>query len=108
MPFTALLEAVVHFGNFDSETEHESGATISPYGNVASVLAQWPTGYHNFLRKIGDRFLARGETAGGLRKQFRPFYQAMFVHSASAEDFTFLKEEFFEFRPASLGKGVGR
>jgi hypothetical protein len=104
MPFTALLEAVVHFGNFDSETEHESGATISPYGNVASVLAQWPTGYHNFLRKIGDRFLARGETAVGLRKQFRPFYQAMFVHSASAEDFTFLKEEFLNFGLHHWGK----
>jgi hypothetical protein len=104
MPFTALLEALVHFSSFDSETEHKSAAIMSSYGNVASVLAQWPTGYHNFLRKIGDRFLARGETAVSLRKQFRPFYQAMFVHTASAGHFTFLKEEFLNFGLHHWGK----
>ena len=49
-------------------------------GAVADGLLQ-------FLRKIGNWFLAQGETAVGLRKQFRPFYKAMFVHSASAVHF---------------------
>lgn len=106
LPLTVLLEALMHFGSSDSLTERASAVLTSPYRNVSSVIAEWPTGYHKFLRKIGDGFLAQGEKATGLRKQFEPFYKAMFVNSPHAAHFTTFQQEFLNFGLHHWGKAT--
>ena len=63
----------------------------------ANVLEQWPFGYHRFLTKIGNQFLARNPASAGLTKQFAPFYNEIFKNTAVSKHAAFLKQEFINF-----------
>jgi hypothetical protein len=64
---------------------------------AANILEQWPLGYHRFLTKIGNQYLARNPASAGLTKQFAPFYNEIFKNTAVSKHAAFLKQEFINF-----------
>jgi hypothetical protein len=69
-------------------------------------LEQWPAGYHRFLMRLGDKLLAENAPAVGLRKQFEPFYQAMFRNRSFSKNASFLRDEFITFGLVTWGSAV--
>lgn len=70
----------------------------------AKILSDWPRGYHQFLEGLGAHFLAQRPGAVGLRKQFEPFYEALFKQRSFAKDAQFLREEFVRFGLVQWGQ----
>ncbi len=73
---------------------------------AAECLARFPTGFHQMLRSLGRRYKAASSGAVGLRKQFEPFYAAMFKQSAFRKDAAFLRNAFVAFGQAEWGQAA--
>ena len=74
---------------------------------AAQILSDWPHGYHDFLRTLGEHNLASGQRTVGMRKQFADFYQTLFKNRpAMREHVEFLREEFIAFGLQHWGKGI--
>ena len=133
MPFGALLHLIAVLGviaasendrsadPLNSPAEQPSSVTASmqpplasapgcPTAQVAAaaqILSNWPHGYHDFLRVFGERTLASGQRAVGMRKQFAGFYKTLFENRpAMREHVAFLREEFIAFGLQHWGKGI--
>jgi hypothetical protein len=70
------------------------------------VLANWPSGYHHFLRRLGEKAKESGICTVGLRKQFETFYQSMFKPRSYREEMKFLRDEFVQFGLREWSGGV--
>jgi TniQ len=64
---------------------------------AANILQEWPLGFHRFLTKIGNQYLAQNPGSAGLTKQFAPFYNEIFKNTAVSKHAAFLKQEFINF-----------
>ena len=74
---------------------------------AAQILSDWPHGYHDFLRALGERNLSSGKTTVGMRKQFANFYETLFENRPGArEHVEFLHDEFIAFGLQHWGKGI--
>ena len=74
---------------------------------AAQILSDWPHGYHDFLRALGERNLSSGKTTVGIRKQFANFYETLFENRPGArEHVEFLHDEFIAFGLQHWGKGI--
>ena len=99
IPLRSLLKLLPSLGQQglrlgDSSQNEVVEAAISA---AADILSDWPRGYHQFLTDLGAHFLAEKPGAVGLRKQFEPFYEALFKQRSFANDAQFLREEFVRF-----------
>lgn len=99
IPLRSLLKLLPSLGQQglklgDSSQNEAVEAAISA---AADILSDWPRGYHQFLTALGAYFLAEKPGAVGLRKQFEPFYEALFKQRSFAKDAQFLREEFVRF-----------
>ncbi len=133
MPFSALLHLITVLGAIAADGDdgsanpplssaaQELAATVAVPATVTSVqgcptsqvvavariLSDWPHGYHAFLRALGERNLAAGKKAVGMRKQFAGFYDTLFKNRpATREHVAFLRDEFIAFGLQHWGKGV--
>jgi hypothetical protein len=98
LPLRWLLELLHLLGPRNlEEGEGIDRGMLPVIAAAANILEQWPLGYHRFLTKIGNQFLARNPASAGLTKQFAPFYNEIFKNTAVSEHATFLKQEFINF-----------
>ena len=104
---SALLWLLDKLGQLNIESKGLPAAGIGK-GVEAAVepLANWPTGYHEFLTRLGHRNLADTPAAGGLRKQFEGFYNVLFKNSLHAAASGFLRDEFVAFGLNTWGNGI--
>ena len=78
-----------------------------PAEAAVEPLANWPTGYHQFLTRLGHRSLAENPAAGGLSKQFKGLYSALSnKNSPLAATSGFMREEFVAFGLNMWGNGI--
>lgn len=107
IPLNSLLMILETLGaqNLRSFGKHvpKEGSLVA---EAVSTLEHWPIGYHRFLARLGDRFLTENASAIGLRKQFEPFYLAMFMNRSFSRDAAFLRNEFVKFGLSAWGSAV--
>lgn len=99
IPFREFLMILGVLGEVQLKSR-EDGAVNPPLliaQGAVEVLRQWPNGYHQMLRRMGERVSGKNKNAGGLRKQFMSFYVSMFKNKIFGKDTIFLKEEFVKF-----------
>lgn len=107
LPLWSLLHILDVLGVQNSPSRETSASEKKP--TIAAgiePLEQWPEGYHRFLIKLGNQFLAEKPSALGLRKQFGPFYYSMFKNRMSSGDVAFLRDEFINFGLLHWGHAV--
>jgi hypothetical protein len=73
---------------------------------VADSLADWPKGYHQALRAIGEKSLASSSDEAALGKQFRTLYRRLFRNSNLSGEAEFLRLEFVQFGLKEWGKAA--
>ncbi len=74
---------------------------------AAGVLADWPTGFHRFLSRVGHRSLDdKAPAAFGLRKQFDQLYTHLFKVQSCGAEFNWLRDEFVHFGLTEWGEAV--
>lgn len=73
---------------------------------VAESLADWPKGYHNALRKIGEKAIAEAPNVAALGKQFRTLYRRLCRNSHLSDEAEFLRLEFVQFGAQEWGKAA--
>jgi len=98
LPLRSLLRILDILGKHCLWSRHSSsvGGSSSVVA-AASTLEKWPHGYHRFLTDFGTRMVTENPLALGLRKQFGPFYEAMFRSAVEVAGVDFLRSEFFSF-----------
>ena len=133
MPFSALLHLVTILGDIAASAKTSRHGRLSepsvqrssvikrptptkrsapecPSAQVAAaarVLSDWPHGYHDLLRTLGEHNLASGQKSIGMRRQFAEFYERLLKsRSAMREHGAFLREEFIAFGLQHWGKGI--
>lgn len=108
LPFRSFLHIASKLGKYNLRSRASLQATdsCSVMESAADVLSNWPHGYHQFLHRLGTVFKVGNLSSVGLRKQFLGFYIPMFVGNSSAEDATFLRDEFVKFGLATWGEAV--
>ncbi len=88
----------------------KSSVPECPTARVAAavqILSDWPNGYHEFLRTLGEHNLASAQRSVGMRKQFADFYETLFKNRpVMREHAAFLREEFIAFGLQHWGKGI--
>jgi len=102
--FLVMLDRIAAFA-MSSQGEVKQ----APYHAVeqtAHVLSDWPSGYHSFLERLGATLRRCRPSAVGLRKQFTPFYEAMFKANPLAGEVAFLRTEFIKFGQAIWGQAI--
>ncbi len=82
-----------------------TGASSAVEASV-DVLRDWPTRYHQFLARTGERLSQGGVVGGGLRRQFEPFYASMFKGRDWSKHTDFLRAEFVSFGLQQWGRAV--
>jgi hypothetical protein len=98
LPLRWLLELLHLLGPRNlEEGEGIDRGMLPVIAAAANILEHWPLGYHRFLTKIGNQFLARNPASAGLTKQFAPFYNEIFKNTAVSKHAGFLKQEFINF-----------
>ncbi|MDP9009987.1 MAG: TniQ family protein [Pseudomonadota bacterium] len=98
LPLRWLLELLHLLGPRNlEEGEGIDRGMLPVIAAAANILEQWPLGYHRFLTKIGNQFLARNPASAGLTKQFAPFYNEILKNTAVSKHAAFLKQEFINF-----------
>ena len=107
LPLNSLLKLISNLGHFYliSNYIEDSSDSLRIVKGAAEVLKNWPHSYHSLLQNLGNRYLSERPSAAGIRKQFEPFYGAMFNASFS-KDISFLREEFVNFGLNHWGKGT--
>jgi hypothetical protein len=108
VPLKALLAIIPALGEFNLSSRGTpfNISLAEKTTSAAEVFSNWPTGYHDFLRRFGVRAKASGVLASGVRKQFGPFYESMFKGRSCATDLKFLREEFVRFGLNEWGEGI--
>ena len=106
MSLRSLLGILARLGKFNLLSKelvagHHELALVE---GAAESLANWPTGYHEFLFRLGTAFKRDNPSALGLRHQFLPFYVALFEHNSHAVDANFLRDEFVKFGLTAWGE----
>ena len=84
---------------------NEGGEDDRAWRTVASALAQWPNGYHAFLRGLGEDVFGNRQVSG-LVKQFLPFYDPVLKRRVHEWQGSFLREEFFRFGAQEWGHAL--
>jgi hypothetical protein len=88
----------------------KSSVPECPTARVAAavqILSDWPNGYHEFLRTLGEHNLASAQRSVGMRKQFADFYETLFENRpVIREHAAFLRDEFIAFGLQHWGKGI--
>ena len=107
IPLRALLCLLEVLGTYTLRSHREGvddwERTIAA---AAQSLADWPRNYHRMLVDLGNQFLEQDPSAMGLRRQFRPFYEALFKSRTLAEHASFFKDEFIAFGVRHWGRAV--
>ncbi len=90
-----------------AELSSAQGCPAAQVEAVAQILSDWPHGYHDFLRTLGEHNLVSGQKTVGMRKQFADFYETLFKNRpAIREHAAFLRDEFIAFGLQHWGKGI--
>lgn len=108
IPLRSMLGILSTLARFSLESKGQS-IEVDRYAGVreaAECLARFPTGFHQMLRRLGLRYKATSSGAVGLRKQFEPFYAAMFKQSSFCKDAAFLRNAFVVFGQAEWGQAA--
>ena len=100
-----ILSILARF-SLESKGQSREGDRYVGVREAAECLARFPTGFHQMLRRLGRRYKAASSGAVGLRKQFEPFYAAMFKQSAFRKDAAFLRNAFVAFGQAEWGQAA--
>jgi hypothetical protein len=100
-----ILSALARF-SLQSKGQSREGDRTAAAREAAECLAHFPTGFHQMLRRLGLQYKATSSGALGLRKQFEPFYLAIFKHSAFRKDAAFLRNAFVAFGQAEWGQAA--
>ncbi|PKO55967.1 MAG: hypothetical protein CVU19_02945 [Betaproteobacteria bacterium HGW-Betaproteobacteria-13] len=106
MRLRSLLLKLPAIGHWDMP---ESGRTTSDLVSAASeALADWPTGFHGFLSRVGRRATLSDEglPGFGLRKQFDQLYNQLFRAQSCGSEFDWLRDEFVRFGLTEWGEAV--
>jgi hypothetical protein len=102
LPLYSLLRAIAILGRLSSAAGDSFGCVHA----AADVFAEWPQGFHNYLRQMASDGVASGVQTAGLRKRFSKLYQALFKASAKVVGVEFLRDEFVRFGLEEWGEGV--
>lgn len=106
---SSLIIIINKLGKFNlySKNKQETTSPFIRISEASDVLRNWPKGYHDFLNRIGFKFINNGIKNIGLRKQFEKFYISFFKskHKSDYDPF-FLKKEFIKFGLESWGKAT--
>lgn len=107
VPMNSFLLMLNRLGTFNLQSKKEPVTTDCDAITRAAIdtLSNWPHGYHEFLTRLGNVYIAEKPSAVGLRKQFQQFYIAMFKRPFS-EDISFLRDEFVNFGLNIWGNAV--
>jgi len=74
---------------------------------AAGALADWPSGFHRFLSRVGRRSLGdKTPAAFGFRKQFDQLYNQLFKVESCGSEFDWLRDEFVRFGLTEWGEAV--
>ncbi len=105
IPLMSLLKMLQSLGQQGLRLGGSSKGTSAEaaISESAKILSDWPRGYHLFLEGLGAHYLVQRPGAVGLRKQFEPFYEALFKQRSFAKDAQFLREEFVCFGLSQWG-----
>lgn len=104
----ALLGIISGLGKFDllskGNPNHRERRLIVE--SAATVLSDWPNGYHNFLYRLGTFLSVAAGPSIGLRKQYERFYVAMFKAKSYAPEAMFLRDEFIKYGLTTWGEAI--
>jgi hypothetical protein len=100
-----ILSALARF-SLESKGQSRERDRTAAACEAAECLVHFPTGFHQMLRGLGLQYKATSSGAVGLRKQFEPFYLAMFKQSAFRKDAAFLRHAFVAFGQAEWGQAA--
>ena len=92
--------------NLFSEGKPNENRRYLTMESAAAALTDWPSGYHQFLHRLGTGYKNDNPSVIGLRKQFEQFYIAMFKTNSYAADAGFFREEFIRFGLTTWGEAV--
>lgn len=105
--FSSLLGIVT-----DLATRGEAGSTYrkpltySALHRAGTALANFPSEYHAFLRRIGGGYRREASSQSSIKKQFKRFYEPMFKYGYPSHDADFLKREFVNFGLTKWGHAI--
>jgi len=91
MPLRTLLVMLPALGRFGTQSASDTPAATE---RAATILSDWPNGFHRFLEAMRAERPARGTS---LRKRFEGFYGKFFKQALHAPHLTWLREEFVQF-----------
>ncbi len=105
IPLRSMLGILSTLARFSLESKGQSieGDRYASMREAAECLARFPTGFHQMLRRLGLRYQEASSGAVGLRKQFEPFYIAMFKNGSFRKDAEFLRKAFVTFGQTEWG-----
>jgi len=100
------LESLLRLMSILEKLNKEVGFSRGGTWHVSEALADWPRGFHGYLRRMADDGIAAGVQAIGLRKRFEKLYCALFKTRVKLDGIDFLREEFVRFGLDEWGEAV--
>jgi hypothetical protein len=100
------LESMLRLFSILERMNVPTGSSDDQRNVVSDAFAQWPTGFHAFLRRIGDDRSASAPQSTGLRKRFARFYQALFKLKVPLTGIDFVRDQFVQFGLEEWGQAV--
>lgn len=98
IPMQAMMRMLLSLGEQCLQSRGVNAPELAAAFVAAStVLSDWPRGYHRTLVEVGEHLTKDGFRGVGLRKQFEPFYSALFKRKKLSRHIQFLKDEFVNF-----------
>ena len=102
-----LIRILGIYGYPPDQQDQDPKTTINRQLEVAAdALANWPNGIHEYFFRLGNYFQHKNGFHVGLRKQFLPFYNAIFTYKPFGNIFEFLRTEFVRFGSESWGSAI--
>lgn len=102
VPLGSLLRVLALLEKLNKEAGLSRGGTWP----VSDAFAEWPLGFHRYLRRMADCGIASDVKTIGLRKRFETLFRALFKSRVRIQGTDFLREEFVRFGLDQWGGAV--
>lgn len=102
VPLGSLLRVLALLEKLNKEVGLSRGGTWP----VSDAFAEWPLGFHHYLRRMADDGIASNVQAIGLRKKFGTLFGALFKRRDRIQGIEFIRDEFVRFGLDEWGGAV--
>ena len=102
VPLGLLLRVLAVLKKLNKEVGQSRGGTWP----ASDAFAEWPLGFHRYLRRMANDGIASNVQAIGLRKKFETLFGALFKRRDRIQGIEFIREEFVRFGLDEWGGAV--